>query len=101
MRTLGQSIHYDPDRIIPTLCLRKFGNHIHGDLLPLPYWYLQRLQFTMRSLMLGLEFSTSQAFLYILSHIKLHSWPPVVFSQVPIHLSGTRMYRELGLMSLI
>uniref|UniRef100_A0A0V0GII0 Putative ovule protein n=1 Tax=Solanum chacoense TaxID=4108 RepID=A0A0V0GII0_SOLCH len=50
--------------------------------------------------MLGLNLLTTQAMRYIIRNISPHAAPPVVLSQVPIHLSCARMNRIFGVMGL-
>ena len=41
---LGESVHYNPDSIVTTVRLRKYGDKIHSNFIPLPLGNLEGLQ---------------------------------------------------------
>src|ERR1044071_448192 len=86
---------------VGVLQLWQLGDKIHRDSLPLPFWNLWLLQETRRSLILHLDFSTSQTFADIRSYISFHVWPPIKYLQILIHLIGARVNRIPGFVSFI
>jgi len=37
MSTFGQSIHYNPDDVMPSKSLWQMGHKVHGDAIPFPH----------------------------------------------------------------
>jgi len=91
MCALGQSVHYDPDGVMPSKSLWQMGHKVHRDAIPFPYRYLQGLHNPTRSLMLHICLLTGQIGRHELCHILLHPLPPKSFLEVLIHLNHARM----------
>ena len=101
MGTLRQPIHHYPYRIYSTCGPGKFGDKIHGDVLPFPHGNIQRLHLAVRSLVLRLDLPAGQAPLNVPSDVPLHAGPPIIRSKISIHLRRPWMDRKSRLMSLV
>ncbi|CAA0826226.1 Unknown protein, partial [Striga hermonthica] len=83
---LSQTIHDNPDRIVPTPCPRKIYYKVHCDVLPLSLGNPEWMRQTRRSLMFGLNSLTHQAVIDESRYISLETSPPERPFQVLIHL---------------
>ena len=80
MSCLCQPVHHNHDGIMLSPSHRQSCNKIHGNNFPFPFWNWQRLQQTLRVLMLNLYLLTFHAPWNVFSHILFHSWPKVLLS---------------------
>jgi len=88
---LGQSIHNNPHCVKFLPSLWEPNNEIHGNTIPLPFWNLKSLKKITRPLMPILHLLTAQTPRHILYYIFLHSSPPIILTQILIHLGNTWM----------
>jgi hypothetical protein len=100
MSYTGQSVHNYPNRIISRLSPMQSHDEIHSNLFPLPHRYLQGLQQSCRSLMLGIDSLIGIAKGNIFGNISLHSVPPRGCLEIMIHLIPSWMNRIRGLVGL-
>jgi len=101
MRTLGQSVHYDPDGVMPSKSSWQMGHKVHRDAIPFPHWYLQGLHNPTGSLMLYLCLLTGQTCRHELCYLLLHTLPPEIFLEILVHLSHARMQTETTFVSFL
>ena len=59
MGYLGQSINYDPDRVMSSVGLGQSSDKVHTDFFPFPLWDFQRLEQSGGSLMFSLNSLTN------------------------------------------
>jgi hypothetical protein len=95
---LGQSIHNQPNGIIARLSSWQTIDKIHGNLFPLPLRHMQRLQQSIRSLMLGFNSLTSVAKSNILDNVSLHTIPQISGLEIMVHLIPSWMNGINGFM---
>src|SRR3954462_9786534 len=101
MGDFGQSVHYDPDRVISPTRSRQSGDKVHSNGIPFPFRNLQGLQQSSGSLMSCLDSLTYLTFGDITSDFSLHLMPPKLLFQILIHLSSSRMDRVNSIMSFL
>src|SRR3954471_11255976 len=100
MGDFGQSVHYDPDRVISLTRSRQSGDKVHSNGIPFPFRNLQWLQQSSGSLMSCLDSLTYITLGDIASDFSLHLMPPKLLFQILIHLSSSGMDRIKSIMSL-
>src|SRR3954470_7475909 len=101
MDDFGQSVHYDPDRVISPTRSRQSGDKVHSNGIPFPFQNLQGLQQSSGSLMSGLDSLTYITLGDIASDFSLHLMPPKLLFQVLIHLRSSGVDRIKSIMSLL
>src|SRR3954467_12147701 len=108
MGDFGQSVHYDPDRVISPTRSRQSGDKVHSNGIPFPFRNLQWLQQSSGSLMSCLDSLRYITLGDITINFSLHLMPPKLFFQILIHLSpsgvdsvGDMLYGYPHSMSLI
>src|SRR4051812_30655431 len=101
MGDFGQSVHYDPDRVISPTRSRQSGDKVHSNGIPFPFQNLQGLQQSSGSLMSCLDSLTYVTFGDIASDFSLHLMPPKLLFQILIHLSSSGMDRIKSIMSFL
>src|SRR3954470_15415842 len=101
MGDFGQSVNYDPDRVISPTRSRQSGDRVHSNGIPFPFRNLQRLQQSSGSLMSCLDSLTYITLGDIASDFSLHLMPPKLLFQILIHLSSSGMDRIKSIMSLL
>ena len=101
MGDFGQSVHYDPDRVISPTRSRQSGDKVHSNGIPFPFRNLQWLQQSSGSLMSCLDSLTYITLGDIASDFSLHLMPPKLLFQILIHLSSSGMDRIKSIMSLL
>src|SRR3954471_9990709 len=101
MGDFGQSVHYDPDRVISPTRSRQSSDKVHSYRIPFPFRNLQRLQQSSGSLMSCLDSLTYITPGDIASDFSLHLMPPKLLFQILIHLSSSWMDRIKSIMSLL
>src|SRR3954470_17061378 len=101
MDDFGQSVHYDPDRVISPTRSRQSGDKVHSYRIPFPFQNLQGLQQSSGSLMSCLDSLTYITLGDIASDFSLHLMPPKLLLQILIHLSSSGMDRIKSIMSLL
>jgi hypothetical protein len=79
---------------------RQSHDKILSNLFPLPLGYLQGLQQSSRSLMLGFDSLTCIAKSNILGNISLNSIPPMGCLEIMVHLIASQVNQISGLVSL-
>src|SRR3954466_14239725 len=98
MGYLGQSIQYDPNRVIsPTRC-RQTSDKVHSYGIPFPFRNLQWLQQSCGSPMSRLDSLTNITLGYVASDFSLHLMPPKFLLQILIHLCSSRVDRIKSIM---
>src|SRR4051812_45821026 len=98
MGDFGQSIHYDPDRVISPTRSRQSGDKVHSNGIPFPLRNLQWLQQSCGSLMSRLDSLTYITLGDIASDFSLHLMPPKLFIQILIHLRSSGVDRIKSIM---
>src|SRR3954468_23122747 len=93
MGNFGQSVHYDPDRVISPTRSRQSGDKVHSNGIPFPFQNLQGLQQSSGSLMSCLDSLTNITLGDIASDFSLHLMPPKLLFQILIHLSSSGVDR--------
>src|SRR3954464_5273027 len=101
MGDFGQSVHYDPDRVISPTRSRQSSDKVHSYRIPFPFRNLQWLQQSSGSLMTGLDSLTNITLGNIASDFSLHLMPPKLLFQILIHLSYSGMDRIKSIMVLL
>src|SRR4051812_29769538 len=101
MGDLGQSVHYDPDRVISPNRSRQSGDKVHSNGIPFPFRNQQWLQQSSRSLMSCLDSLTYITLGDIASDFSLHLIPPKLFFHILIHLGSSGVDRIKSIMSFL
>src|SRR3954470_1500757 len=101
MGDFGQSVHYDPDRVISPTRSRQSSDKVHSYRILFPFRNLQWLQQSSGSLMSGLDSLTNITLGNIASDFSLHPMPPKLLLQILIHLSSSGMDRIKSIMRLL
>src|SRR3954467_5927313 len=101
MGDFGQSVHYDPDRVISSTRSRQSGDKVHSNGIPFPFRNLQWLQQSTGSLMSRLDSLTYITLGDIASDFSLHLMPPKMFFQILIHLRSPGVDRIKSIMSFL
>src|SRR3954468_2591635 len=101
MGDFGQSVHYDPDRVISPTRSRQSGDKVHSNGIPFPFRNMQGLQQSSGSLMSCLDSLTYITLGDIASDFSLHFMPPKLLFQILIHLSFSGMDRIKSIMSFL
>src|SRR3954467_9133243 len=101
MGDFGQSVNYDPDRVISPTRSRQSGDKVHSNEIPFPFRNLQWLQQSSGSLMSRLDSLTYITLGDIASDFSLHLMPPKLLFQILIHLSSSGVYRIKSIMSFL
>src|SRR3954463_7610794 len=101
MGDFGQSVHYDPDRVISPTRSRQSGDKVHSNGIPFPFRNLQWLQKSSGSLMSCFDSLTYITLGDIASDFSLHLMPPKLFLQILIHLRSSRVDRIKSIMSFL
>src|SRR3954463_15758831 len=101
MGDLGQSVHYDPDRVISPTRSRQSSDKVHSNGIPFPFKNLQWLQKSSGSLMSRLDSLTYITLGDIASDFSLDLMPPKLFFQILIHLCSSGMDRINSIMSFL
>src|SRR3954469_24449253 len=101
MGDFGQSVHYDPDRVISPTRSRQSGDKVHSNGIPFPFRNLQWLQQSSGSLMSCLESLTYITLGDIASDFSLHLMPPKLLLQILIHLRSFGVDRIKSIMSFL
>src|SRR3954453_13767256 len=99
MGDFGQSVHYDPDRVISPTTSRQSRDKGHSHKIPFPFRNLQWLQQSYGSLMSRLDSLTYITLGDIASNFSLHLMPPKFFFQILIHLRSSGVDRIKSIMS--
>src|SRR3954469_23739366 len=100
MGDLGQSVHYDPDRVISPTRSRQSSDKVHSYRIPFPFRNLQWLQQSSGSLMSCLDSLTNITLGDIASDFSLHLMPPKLLLQILIHLRSSGVERIKSIMGL-
>src|SRR4051795_8505096 len=98
MGDFGQSINYDPDRVISPTRSGQSGDKVHSNGIPFPFRDLQWLQQSNGSLMSCLDSLTYITLGDIASDFSLHLMPPKLFLQILIHLRSSGVDRIESIM---
>src|SRR3954468_3617487 len=101
MGYFGQSVNYDPDRVISPTRSRQSGDKVHSNGIPFPFHNLQGLQQSCGSLMSRLDSLTYITLGDIDSDFSLHLVPPKLFFQILIHLRSSGVDRIKSIMSFL
>src|SRR3954465_8546258 len=101
MGDFGQSVHYDPDRVISPTISRQSGDKVHSNRIPFPFRNLQWLQQSCGSLMSRLDSLTYITLGDIASDFSLHLMPSELFFQILIHLRSSGVDRIKSIMSFL
>src|SRR3954466_13650144 len=101
MGDFGQSVHYDPDRVIYPTRSRQSSDKVHSYRIPFPFRNLQWLQQSSGSLMSGLDSLTNITLGNIASDFSLHLIPPKLLLQILIRLSSSGVDRIKSIMSFL
>src|SRR3954463_7963991 len=101
MGNFGQSVHYDPDRVISPTRSRQSGEKVHSNGIPFPFRNLQWLQKSSGSLMSCLNSLTYITLGDITSDFSLHLMPPKLLLQILIHLCSSGVDRIKSIMSFL
>src|SRR3954465_6171009 len=101
MGDFGQSVHYDPDRVISPTRSRQSSDKVHSNGIPFPFWNMQGLQQSSGSLMSRLDSLTYITLGDIASNFYLHLMPPKLLFQILIHLLSSGMDRIKSIMSFL
>src|SRR4051812_2773632 len=101
MGDFGQSVHYDPDRVISPTRSRQSGDKVHSNRIPFPFWNLQWLQQSCGSLMYRLDSLTYITLGDIASNLSLHLMPPKLLLQILIHLCSSGVDRIKSIMGFL
>src|SRR5215216_1925065 len=101
MGNFGQSVNYDPDRVISPTRSRQSGNKVHSYRIPFPFRNLQWLQQSNGSLMSRLDSLTYITLGDIASDFSLHCMPPKLLFQILIHLRSSGVDRIKSIMSFL
>src|SRR3954454_3552158 len=101
MGDFGQSVHYDPDRVISPTRSRQSGDKVHSNGIPFPFRNLQWLQQSSGSLMSRLDSLTYITLGDIASDFSLHLMPQKLFLQILIHLRSSGVDRIKSIMSFL
>src|SRR4051795_3633241 len=101
MGDFGQSINYDPDRVISPTRSRQSNDKVHSYRIPFPFRNLQWLQQSSGSLMSCLDSLTNITLGDIASDFSFHLMPPKLLLQILIHLSSSGMDRIKSIMSFL
>src|SRR3954466_10761956 len=97
MGDFGQSVHYDPYRVISPTRSRQSSDKVHSNGIPFPFRNLQ----SSGSLMSCLDSLTYITLGDIASDFSLHLMPPKLLLQILIHLSSSRVDRIKSIMILL
>src|SRR3954466_8142849 len=100
MNNFGESVDDDKDSIMTLLRSRKTGDEVHLNLVPFPFRNREGLQSYSRSLMFCLDATANVTLIDITSNVLLHIRPPVLLTNVLVHLGATRVNRQRGVVSL-
>src|SRR3954467_12716513 len=100
MSDFGQSINYDPNRVISPTRSRQSGDKVHSNGIPFPFWNLQWLHQSCGSLLSHLDSLTYSTVGDIASDFALHLMPPKLFLQILIHLRSSGVDRINSIMGL-
>src|SRR4051812_3098059 len=101
MGDFGQSVHYDPDRVISPTRSRQSGDKVHSNRIPFPFRNLQWLQQSSGSLMSCLDSLTYITLGDIASNFSLHLMTPKLLFQVLIHLRSSGVDRIKSIMRFL
>src|SRR3954465_4602806 len=101
MGDFGQSVHYDPDRVISPTRSRQSSDNVHSYRIPFPFRNMQWLQQSSGSLMSCLDSLTNITLGNIASDFSLHLMPPKLLFEILIHLSPSGMDIIKSIMSLL
>src|SRR3954463_8101054 len=101
MGNFGQSVHYDPDRVISPTRSRQSGDKVHSKGIPFPFRNLQWLQQSSGTLMSCLDSLTYITLGNIASDFSLHLMPPKLFFQILIHLRSSGVDRIKSIMGFL
>src|SRR3954462_3893285 len=101
MGDFGQSVHYEPDRVISPTRSRQSGDKFHSNGIPFPFRNLQWLQQSSGYLMSRLDSLTYITLGNIASDFSLHLMPLKLFFQVLIHLRSSGVDRIKSIMSFL
>src|SRR3954468_21175518 len=101
MGDFGQSVHYDPERVISPTRSRKSSDKVHSNGIPFPFRNLQWLQQSSGSLMSRLDSLTYITLVGIASDFSLHLMPPKLLLQIVIHLGSSGVERIKSIMILL
>src|SRR3954467_3993058 len=101
MGDFGQSVHYDPDRVISPTISRQSGYKVHSNGIPFPFRNLQLLQQSCGSLMSRLDSLTYITLGDIASDLSLHLMPPKLLFQILIHICSSGVDRIKSIMSFL
>src|SRR3954464_10262916 len=101
MGDFGQSVHYDPDRVISPTRSRQSGDKVHSNGISFPFRNLQWLEQSSGSLMSCLDSLTYITLGDIASNLSLHLMPPKLLFQVLIHLRSSGVDRIKSIMSFL
>src|SRR4051812_46850906 len=101
MGDFGQSVHYDPDRVISPTRSRQSGDKVYSNRIPFPFRNLQWLQQSCESLMSRLDSLTYITLGDIASDFSLHLMPPKLLFQILIHLRSSGVDRIKSIMSFL
>jgi hypothetical protein len=97
---LGQTIHNYPNEIISRLSPRQPHDEFHSNIFPLSLGYLQGLQQSSGSLMLGLDSLTDFTKGNILGNISLHFISPIGCLEIMVPLIPSWVHGISELVSL-
>src|SRR3954466_8731041 len=101
MGDFGQSVDYDPDRVISSTRSRQSGDKVHSNEILFPFRNLQWLQKSSGSLMSCLDSLTYITLGDIASDFFLHLVPPKFLFQILIHLCSSGVDRIKSIMSFL
>src|SRR4051812_42142666 len=101
MGEFGQSVHYDPDRVIYPTRSRQSGDKVHSNGIPFPLRNPQWLQQSSGSFMSILDSLTYFTLGDIASDFSLHLMPPKLLFQILIHLCSSWVDRIKSIMSFL
>src|SRR3954462_12789941 len=101
MGDFGQSVYYDPDRVISPTRSRQSGDKVHSNGIPFPFRNLQWLQQSSGSLMSFLDSLTYITLGDIASDFSLHLMPPELLLHILIHLRSSGMDTIKSIMSFL
>src|SRR3954471_18357617 len=101
MGDFGQSVHYDPDRVISPTRGRQSSDKVYSNGIPFLFLNLQGLQQSSGSLMSCLDSLTYITLGDIASDFSIHLMPPKLFLQILIHLRSSGVDRIKSIMSFL
>src|SRR3954465_2138422 len=101
MGDFGQSVHYDPARVISPTSSRQSDDKDPSNGIPVPFRNLQWLQQSSGSLMSRLNSLTYITLGDIASDFSLHLMPPKLLFQILIHLSSSGVHRIKSITSFL